>query len=212
VSSPPDWFTHSRLWLVLDEAAAAPRSLLEVTRRGLAGGVDVIVFRQRNTPKQHVLELAMPVRELCRQQQVPFVLSYYPQLAVELKPDAVQIGVADGPLTSVREALGQGTPLGYSAHSAAEAETMLAAGCSYCFLGPIFATPEKLQYGQPIGLGPLRLDPSTQERLVAIGGITTANVSAVLDSGVQRIAVIAAIQRQPDPAAAAAQLRRLLPG
>jgi thiamine-phosphate pyrophosphorylase len=206
----PAWFTRSRLWLVLDERAAAPRSMLEAARLGLEGGADVVVFRHRHAPLQEVLDLGKPIRELCRNRATPFVLSHYPELARHLAPDAVNLGSADPPLSEVRRTVGRNLPLGFSAHSPAEARERLAEGFAYCVLGPVYPTPEKLKYGPPLGLDAVRATADLAPQLVYIGGIAAGNVGAILALGAQRVGVISAIQSAADPAAAARLLRQQL--
>jgi thiamine-phosphate pyrophosphorylase len=207
---PPAWFPAAALWLVLDEQAAAPRTMHEVTRLALAGGADAVVFRHRHAPAVEVLELGKPVRAMCRERNVPFILSHYAELARELQPEAVQLGVADPPLAEVRHIVGPRVALGFSAHSLGEARAKLREGCDYCFLGPVYATPEKLKYGAPLGLGAVSGAGELADSLVFIGGINRHNVLEVLAAGGQRIAVISAVQHGDDPQAAALELKALL--
>jgi thiamine-phosphate pyrophosphorylase len=106
--------------------------------------------------------------------------------------------------------VGQGPALGFSSHSAAEARARLAEGYDYCVLGPVYPTPEKLKYGPPLGCEAVAETTDAGDRLVIIGGIDGGNLAEVLALGGQRIAVISAIQRRADPAAAAQELRQAI--
>lgn len=204
----PAWFDAARLWLVLDEQAAQPRSLLEVTQLAIAGGVDVVVFRHKGWAADEILRLGVPIRELCRQTGTPFVLNHYPELVEELQPDALQLGVEDGAAGNLP--LPAGMALGYSAHSVAEARARLGQGCDYCFLGPIFPTPSKAQFGAPLGLDAVQVPAELELPVVFIGGITALNLPDVVAARGQRVAVIREINSSTDPQAAAARLKALL--
>jgi thiamine monophosphate synthase len=88
------------LWLVLDRQAAAPRSLPEVTDLAIRGGVDVVLCRIKDAPAELVLRQSRPVRDICSKRGTPFVMSHFPELALELAADGVQLGVADAPLAA----------------------------------------------------------------------------------------------------------------
>ena len=181
-----DWIIASRLWLVLDRHAADPRTLPEVTRLAVSGGVDAVLCRIKDAPLADVARLAAEVRAACRELATPFVMSHFPELAVSLQADAVQ--------------------LGFSTHGAGEARDCLAAGADYVFLGPVFPTPEKLKYGAPLGLSAVRAAAALPGPVVFIGGINMGNVGSIVQAGGLRIAAIGALQRVADPRAAALDL------
>jgi len=81
----------------------------------------------------------------------------------------------------------------------------------YLGAGPVFATATKKDAGAPQGLEGLATMLSLATvPVVAIGGISTNNASAVMASGAQGIAVVSAICSAPDPKAAAATLREII--
>ena len=204
------WLEDSKLWLVLDRAAAAPHSLVEATESALKGGVDVVVFRLKDTPQEEVRRLAIPVCEICRRANMPFVISHEVALGLELGADAIHAGIGDGSLQSIREQIGNQMALGYSAHSVAEAALMLASGADYAFVGPIFPTPAKLKYGEPLGLEVVADASALPKPVVFIGGINQNTLPKLVALGGRRIAAIAALQSVPDITAAAKTMRSLL--
>jgi len=201
-----DWIVESRLWLVLDMAAAAPRDLPAVTELGIAGGVDVILCRIKNTPLDVVASQSAQVRQVCKEHGTPFVMSHFPELAVKLNADAVQIGVSDPPVEIIRKQVA-GMPVGYSSHGIAEAKAAIESGADYVFLGPVFPTPEKLKYGDPIGLGPVTESQDLARPVICIGGINHDNIDELIGRGAQRAAVISAIQRAVSPEDSARSLK-----
>ena len=133
-------------------------------------------------------------------------MSHFPELAVSLQADAVQLGVADPPVNAVRQLVGSAVAIGFSTHGAGEARDCLAAGADYVFLGPVFPTPEKLKYGAPLGLSAVRAAAALPGPVVFIGGINMGNVGSIVQAGGLRIAAIGALQRVADPRAAALDL------
>jgi thiamine-phosphate pyrophosphorylase len=77
-----------------------------------------------------------------------------------------------------RELVGDGLALGFSTHGVGEARQRFAAGADYVFLGPIFPTPEKLKYGDPLGLDALAQARDLPGPVVLIGGINADNCAS----------------------------------
>ncbi|MEZ5338709.1 MAG: thiamine phosphate synthase [bacterium] len=211
----PSWTLNSRLWLVLDHEASAPRNAAVACALALSGGVDAVLCRLRNIDDESRRSIALQARRSCRAYKVPFVVSHDSELARLTEADGIQFGKADGELHELAgkaAETGEGIPWGYSAHSVEEAQAALDAGAAWVFLGPVFSTAEKLQYGDPLGLDAVldALETDQPEHFIFIGGIDSANLGKLTALGVRRIAAISALQRNVDPAAAAQQLRRLL--
>ena len=102
-----------------------------------------------------------------------------------------------------------GRIFGVSCDDAKLAETAYRAGADYVGVGPFAATATKSDAGTAIGVVGVRAVASaTSLPVVAIGGIDAENLAEVAASGAAMAAVISAIARAPDPAAAAAQLVR----
>lgn len=209
----PDWPARARVWLVLDRAASAPRSVEETTERAIAGGIDAIVCRLKEMPEDEQRPIAKSVRQLCADSNTPFVMSHFPHLAKELLADGIQLGKDDPPPAEVRKLLGQTVRIGYSAHSISEANESLKGGADYVILGPIYPTPAKLKYGDPLGLAVAsQAVTEITGTVVCIGGITLAKLPELVGCGVTRVAAIAALQHDVDPAEAVAAFRSALPG
>jgi thiamine-phosphate pyrophosphorylase len=204
------WIDSSRLWLVLDRAAAAPLTLAEVTEHAVAGGVDVVVCRIKDAPPPQVRQLALPVREICRRTKTPFVMSHDVELGLELSADAIHTGAAEGQIEALRAMTGSRMALGYSTHRVAEAGEMLARGADYVFLGPVFPTPAKIKYGDPLGLGVIQGTSALLGPVVYIGGINEATLPQLIAAGGRRVAAISALQSVPDVTAAVRAMRGLL--
>ncbi len=91
--------------------------------------------------------------------------------------------------------------VGVSCHSLGAAKSAAAAGASYIFFGPVFATPSKAAYGEPQGLDRLaEICNSVAIPVLAIGGITREKIPSCLSAGASGIAAIRLFQDAADPA------------
>jgi thiamine-phosphate pyrophosphorylase len=98
--------------------------------------------------------------------------------------------------------------LGVSCHSLDAAKSAASSGADYIFFGPIFTTPSKAPFGAPQGLERLaEVCTSVNIPVLAIGGITLANVSSCLSAGASGIAAIRLFQDSADPASIVRAIR-----
>jgi len=98
--------------------------------------------------------------------------------------------------------------VGRSCHSLESVLDAEAAGASYVFFGPVFATPSKAEYGAPLGIAKLA-EVCTRARVpvLAIGGITLENSGEYLRAGAAGIAAIRLFQEAADLAAIVTRLK-----
>ena len=103
----------------------------------------------------------------------------------------LHVGQEDLEPSAARRVIGTDAVLGYSTHNAAQLAAAAAEPATYLAIGPIFATVSKENPDPVVGLEALPgLRALTRRPLVAIGGITLNNARAVLEAGVDSIAVI----------------------
>jgi thiamine-phosphate pyrophosphorylase len=99
--------------------------------------------------------------------------------------------------------------LGVSCHSLQAAKSAASSGADYIFFGPVFATPSKAAYGAPQGLDRLaEVCSAVDIPVLAIGGITLANVCSCFSAGASGIAAIRLFQDSADPAGLVRAIRR----
>ncbi len=206
-----NWTDKARLFLVLDEEASQPRTLDEVTRLAVIGGVDAVLLRMIDAGIRDVLSMGRTLLPICKDAGVPFVLSHNPTLSQILHPDGVHLGKRDIPIPDAKRVAPRGTAIGYSSHSLDEARSALELGADYVFLGPIFSTPKKLAYGLPLGLGTVKeVSKDILPKVVFIGGIDEKTLPELLKAGGRRIAVIRAICSADDITSSTIKLKSIL--
>jgi thiamine-phosphate pyrophosphorylase len=201
------------LYLVTDTVLSRPRTVADVVRSAVAGGVTAVQVRDKTASRRELYELTLAVREvLAATPGVALFVNDAVDVALLAGADGVHIGQDDLPPAEVRALLGPDRLLGLSAGSAAEMALALAlpAGTvDVVGIGPVWSTPTKPDAGT--GLGPGGVAALAAEaraaglRAVAIGGIDAARAASL--TGVDGVCVVSAICAAADPEAAARELR-----
>jgi len=189
--------------VITDPVLLKGRDAVAVCRAAVRGGATMIQVRWKDGAPDEVLELT---RALVAALAVPVLVNDRVDIALAAGAAGAHLGWDDVPLEAVRPHAPPGFLLGISVGSADEAERALGLPADYWSVGPCFATPSKPDAGPPLGpegFGALaRLAPADLP-VIGIGGISMANVGAILDAGGAGVAVIGAVLAAADPEAAA---------
>jgi len=180
------------------------RDLVETVRRALDGGVRAVQLREKDLPAAALYTLARTLRGLTREAGALLLINDRIDVALAVEADGVHLGGASLPVAVARQQLGPHRLIGVSTHRADEIATAAEQGADFVTFGPVYATPSKLPYGEPVGLGALRQACATAPIPVfALGGVTPAQVPELQEAGCTRAACIGAILTAADPAEAA---------
>lgn len=200
---------EARLYVLVTDALCRA-SLVGTVKEALQGGAQVIQLREKEIDDRILLAHARNVRQLTRDAGALFIVNDRPDIAALSDADGVHLGQDDLPIHAARRLLGPDALLGVSTHDLAQLRAAVLSGAAYVGIGPTFASPTK-EFAQLAGLDFVRhASATTTLPAFALGGITLANVDAVLQAGARRIAVSAAVCAADDPRAAARQLRAAL--
>ena len=195
----------SPLYVILDREVARGRPLPELLDAVLAGGCRLVQLRDKTLPMAELLPLARALQVRCRAAGARFIVNDRADLALAADADGLHVGQDDLPAPAARRLLRPGMTLGVSTHDAAQACQALADGADYVAVGSMFPTGSKTGF-QLVGPALLRQVRSLiSVPLVAIGGITEANVGEVIRAGADAVAVISAVCAARDPGAATAR-------
>ncbi len=199
------------LHVLTDRKLSLGRSHVEVARAAIAGGARLIQFREKEMSTRDLVETAQQLRALTRQAGVALIVNDRLDVALAVDADGVHVGQDDMPVLLARKLMGAGKIVGVSAGNLDEALRGVADGADYLGVGPVFATGSKADAGAPLGLAGLaEIKRHVSIPVVAIGGITAANVSDVLAAGADGIAVISAVVSQEDIAGATRELLNVM--
>jgi len=169
----------------------------------LAGGARLVQLRLKDTPGRVVHDVAGTIAVHARAAGARLLVNDRPDVAAAVRADGVHLGQTDLPVAVARRILGPGRLVGVSTHDLDEARAAIAAGADYLGVGPIYPTTSKAGALPARGLALVAaVRPLTAAPLVAIGGIDATTARAVLDAGADAVAMIGALVRAPDVAAA----------
>jgi len=200
-----------RLHILTDSELQSRWSHLDLARAAVEHGAETVQYRRKGSSTRLMVEEAIALREVCRRRQVPLLVNDRVDVALAADADGAHLGDDDLPIPIARDLLGPHRLIGGSADTGAEARARRRDGADYAGIGPVFATSSKRDTGPVLGLDGLAV--AVREAgvpLIAIGGITVENLSAVLATGVHGVAVLGAVCLSDDPGGVVAKLREIL--
>ncbi len=217
---PRERLAAATLYLCTDARREAD-DLAQFADAALAGGVDVIQLRDKDSPgerhfgpleaRQQIEALAI-LRIACRRYGALLAVNDRADIALAAGADVLHLGQDDLPVRYARKILGDRIVVGCSTHDPGQAAAAAAEpGADYFAVGPCWPTPTKR--GRPAaGLDLVRAAASrTSDRpWFAIGGVDLARLPEVIEAGARRVAVVRAITAAADPCEAARQLKSAL--
>jgi thiamine-phosphate pyrophosphorylase len=197
-----------RVCVVTDARLARGRSHAEVVRAAIAGGADVIQFRDKEASDDVFHAAALELCRICRAHNVPLIINDRVDIACAVGADGVHVGQGDLPAMQARARIGD-RMLGVSASTLDEARAACAAGADYLGVGPVFdAQGTKPDARPPIGLAGLaEICAAVELPVMAIGGIHVVNCRQVFAAGATSIAVVSAVVAAVDIARAVRDLK-----
>ncbi|QHG92484.1 thiamine phosphate synthase [Coxiella endosymbiont of Amblyomma sculptum] len=162
-------------------------------------GVRTMQLRIKNHKLSVVKKIVIESVDLSRRYRAKLFINDYWKLAIESGAYGIHLGQDDLRSADILAIRGANLRLGVSTHSLYELSCAHAVSPSYIAFGPIYKTASKIMPFLPQGLPNLRywyeISPYP---VVAIGGINLERLEAVLSTGVNNIAVISAIQTNPE--------------
>lgn len=206
-------FSRVELYLVTDAPSSQGRSFAEVIRAAVAGGVDLVQYRDKAASAREYFQRAQELQALCRQLGVPLLLNDHVDIAALLGADGIHLGQDDIPLAQARRLLGAEATIGVSTHGVGEAEEAIREGADYINIGPVFPTRTKDLPLAKVGIGlglVTEIVKLSRVPVTTMGGIGLSNAAQVIAAGADRVAVVTALTKAPDIAAAARELKALV--
>ena len=195
------------LYAVTDRYWLGKRTLHDVVKESLDGGVTFVQLREKHLDQAHFLEEAKDLKMLCKSYNVPFVINDNVDIALEMDADGVHVGQSDMEAGDVRAKLGPDKIIGVSAQTVEQAILAEKRGADYLGVGAVFPTNSK-DDATDVSYETLKaICQAVSIPVIAIGGITKDNVEELSGSGICGIAVISAIYGQKNIKDAAANLK-----
>jgi len=200
------------LYLITDRKFFTHRlSFITAVEDALKAGVKAVQLREKDLPIRELLDLAYRMREVTARYSAMLFVNDRVDIALCVEADGVHLGQSGIPVSAVRNIVGEKLLIGASTHHLEEALTAEGEGADFITFGPVYDTPSKRKYGEPVGIASLRsVAGKISIPVFGIGGITTGRVKEVMDSGAHGIALISGILGEADIKGAAKKyLRRV---
>ena len=197
------------LYGIVDMGYTEPEQITTRTHALIDGGVRIIQLRAKGKEQVLVKKWAIEMQHICRERNAIFVLNDYPEMAAEIKADAVHVGQDGGSLADVRKIVGPGVLVGRSTHRLEQVKQAKREGADYIGFGPLFPTGTK-PGRQAIGLQDIAEAQKEADGMpvFCIGGINGTTLPVVLQAGARRVVIVSWLLQQKDIAAAASAVIR----
>lgn len=180
------------IYLITDTGTAGITHA-QMTRQALNAGIKVIQLRAKNMSKKDIYRDALKIRAITVKYNSLLIVNDHVDIALAVDADGVHLGQEDLPLAEARRIMGRKKIVGISTHTMGQAKKAEDSGADYIGFGPVFHTVTK-DAGAPKGLKSLeKIRKQINIPIVAIGGITSENISGVLSAGADAAAVVSGI-------------------
>ena len=182
------------------------QTLAGQVEQAILGGVTVVQLREKHAGAAEFLALAQDVKQVTDRYQVPLIINDNLEVALAVDAAGIHVGQADLAAAAVRQTMGNKKVVGVSAQTVEQALAAEQAGADYLGVGAVFPTSSKADAVEVDFATLQAICQAVQIPVVAIGGITAENMTALQGSGIVGVAVISAIFGKPDVKKAAQDL------
>jgi thiamine-phosphate pyrophosphorylase len=196
------------LYLVTDEKASLGRSIIDVVRQAVKGGVTIVQLREKELDTRQFIERARELQKILKPHNIPLIINDRIDIALAVNADGVHIGQKDMPFELVKKIIPGNMIVGLSVETIEQLREAESLPADYIAVSPVFSTPVKTDFDQkPWGLeGLAEARKLTKHTLVAIGGVNASNAGKIISAGADGIAVVSGICSANDPESASREL------
>lgn len=186
------------------------RSNLECVEEMIRGGIKIIQYRDKFKSLKEKLKEAREIRELCKKNNVIFIVNDHIDIALLVDADGVHVGQDDIDPQEVRKLIGDDKIIGLSTHSPEQGKKAFEnPDVDYIGVGPIFPTTTKDT--APVGLEYLDyVIKNLDIPFTAIGGIKEKNLNEIISRGAKNICLVSDIVSSENIAEKVRHLNSLL--
>ena len=180
-------------------------SYLDSIRMALEGGCRWVQLRMKEASREEIVCTGHEVRRLCDAYGATFIIDDHVELVREIRADGVHLGQKDMPVGQARDILGDKVLIGGTANTIEEVCRHYLQTADYVGCGPFRFTTTKKGLAPVLGLEGYRdivtkmAEQGISIPLIAIGGITAADIPDIMQTGVSGIAVSGAVLKASNP-------------
>lgn len=199
------------LYLITDRKQVRNGTLLDAVEKALMGGIKAIQLREKDLSSSELYGLALELRAITARFNARLLINDRIDIAIAVDADGVHLPENGIPADQVRKILPSSRLIGVSCHNLSGAVAAQKNGADFITFGPLFMTPSKAVYGDPVGLAKLAEAASALSIPVfGLGGIKRDHIASVLAAGARGIAMISEIIAAENPMAAGAEIIKIL--
>jgi thiamine-phosphate pyrophosphorylase len=181
-------------------------SYTDSARIALEGGCKWVQLRMKDADDLLLEQTALVVQKMCREYGATFIIDDNVALAKKIGADGVHLGKNDMPVAQARKILGEHFIIGATVNSFEDVLSHLQESSpDYFGCGPYRFTSTKQKLAPILGLEGYRSIVGKMREsnicipIVAIGGICKEDVSLLMDTGIDGIALSGSVLRADDP-------------
>lgn len=189
--SPAD---QLKLILVTNKGTQNTKDYLNFVTACVLAGVSAVQLREKTLFYDQLFNFALQLRNTLQPLNTPLIINDDWRLCLEINADGVHLGQSDGDILQARKALGPEKLIGQSVDWPEQIPLANQLPLNYIGIGAIFPTSSKTNVSNYWGIGTLKTAvEDSLHPVVAIGGITELNASAVFNAGASGIALISTL-------------------
>lgn len=178
-------------------------TLYDQVEAALRGGLRAVQLREKDLQFHQLLPIAQQLRDLTRRHDARLFINGNFDVALSVEADGIHLPSNNPPIDLAKSILGDKALIGVSTHTLDEVQSAAAAGADFVTFGPVYPTPSKAAYGEPVGLDKLsEACAETTIPVFALGGVTPEKAGELRAHGCDRVACIGAILHSDHPEAA----------
>jgi thiamine-phosphate pyrophosphorylase len=176
--------------------ATSTAAHLENIQKACSSGAELVQLDLEHIAGKDHLKLAQEVLKITAHFQTRLVIKTFYKIAHEIKADGIYLDQNDACPTLARKGLYDWQTIGATANTLEGCQSLIAKEVDYIGLGPFRISED--HNNQPVALGfngytAIIEILKTETPLIGFGGITTTDVTDILDAGVSGIMVAEAI-------------------
>ncbi|WKY48400.1 thiamine phosphate synthase [Eubacteriaceae bacterium ES3] len=181
------------LYAVTDRAWLDGNTLANQVEKAIKGGATCIQLREKTLSDEEFLSEAVMIKEVCSRYRVPFIINDNVNVAINCSADGIHVGQKDMAVSEVRKKIGSKMLLGVSVQTVDQALEAERNGADCLGVGAVFATSTKLDADLVSQQTLKAICDTVSIPVVAIGGISKANMMELAGTGIDGVALVSAI-------------------